>query len=57
MEEEDLEGAERLLQRGFTAMPEDEEIAEQLCAALRMLGRNAEAARVHSLAERSGRGV
>lgn len=45
-DEGDVAGAEELLRRGFAAMPEDEEIMEQLCDVLRSMGRFTEAIRV-----------
>lgn len=49
--EGDASGAEELLRRGFTAMPEDEEIMEQLCEVLRNMGRYTEAVRIRMRAE------
>ena len=46
LREEDAESAEELLERGFEAMPDDEEIAELLREALRKLGKRTEATRV-----------
>lgn len=51
LDEGDAEGAEGLLQRGFDAMPDDEEISELLRESLRGLGRNTDAERVRMRVE------
>lgn len=51
--EGDTSGAEELLRRGFAAMPEDEEIMEQLCEVLRSMGRYTEAVRIRMRADES----
>lgn len=51
LREHDPESAERLLQQGFQAMPEDEEMAELLQQTLIDLGRNMDARRVRMRAE------
>jgi DNA-binding SARP family transcriptional activator len=46
VEEEDAEGAERLLTQGFAMMPEDADIRERLLNVLVRLGRHTEAERI-----------
>jgi hypothetical protein len=46
LRESDATGAGELLERAFTIMPDDEEVAELYCQALESLGRRAEAERV-----------
>jgi hypothetical protein len=52
LREGDAENARRVLQRGFDALPDDEEIAELLCDALIRCDRRAEAERVRRARDR-----
>ncbi len=53
LEEGDTTGAEQLLRRGFTTMPEDEDIMERLCQVLERMGRYTEAVRVRMRASQA----